>query len=83
MSQFQVLLRKRTELIDNIKRLNKLLVENRGIVGESSSHMYGIDIISTIRAIEKDRRLIILCLLNKSEAELRNVNRELSIIREE
>ena len=83
MSQFQVLLRKRTELIDNIKRLNKLLVENRGIVGESSSHMYGIDINSTIMAIEKDRRLIILCLLNKSEAELRNVNRELSIIREE
>ena len=83
MSQFQVLLRKRTELIDNIKRLNKLLVENRGIVGGSSSHMYGIDIDSTIKAIEKDRRLIILCLLNKSEAELRNVNRELSIIREE
>ena len=63
MSQFQALLRKRTELIDNIKRLNKLLVENRGTVWVSSSHMYGIDINSTIKAIEKDRRLIILCLL--------------------
>ena len=83
MSEFQALLQKRTELIDNIKRLNKLLVENRGTVGVSSSHMYGIDINSTIKAIEKDRRLIILCLLNKSEIELRNVTRELSIIREE
>ena len=83
MSEFQALLGKQKELGDNIKRLNKLLVENRGIVEEGSSHMFGIDINSTIKAIEKDRRLIILCLLNKSEAELRNVNRELSIIREE
>ena len=83
MSKFQVLLQEQKELMENIKRLNKLLVETRGTVGVGSSHMYGININLTIKAIEKDRRLIILCLLNKSEAELRNVNRELSIIREE
>ena len=71
-------------LIEELKKLNHMLVESPHLspqVHEFNS--FGCDIQKTIKNISENRRLIILCLIDRCEVDLTRVTHDIWAIREE
>ena len=84
MASIEFLENKRRNLIEELKKLNHMLVEVPHLspqVHEFNS--FGCDIQKTIENISENRRLIILCLIDRCEVDLRRVIHDIWVIREE
>ena len=74
MASLEFLENKRRNLIEELKKLNHMLVEVPHLspqVHECNS--FGCDIQKTMKNISENRRLIILCLIDRCEIDLRQV----------
>ena len=84
MASIEFLENKRRNLIENLKKLNHMLVESPQFSPQVHEfHSFGCDIQKTIKNISENRRLIILCLIDRCEVDLRRVTQEIWAIREE
>ena len=84
MASIDFLENKRKNLIEELKKLHHMLVESPHLspqVHEFNS--FGCDIQKTIKNISEYRRLIILCLIDRCEVDLRRVTHDILAIREE
>ena len=84
MASIEFLENKRKKLIENLNKLNHMLVEGPQLSPQVHEfYSFGCDIQKTIKDISENRRLIILCLIDRCEVDLRRVTHEIWAIREE
>ena len=81
---YRILGNKRKKLIEELKKLNHMLVESPHSSPQvPECNGFGCDKQKTIKNISENRRLIILCLIDRCEVDLRRVTHEIWAIREE
>ena len=84
MASIEFLENKRRNLIENLKKLNHMLVESPQLSPQVHEfYSFGCDLQKTIQKISENRRLIILCLIDRCEMDLRQVTHTIWSIREE
>ena len=81
MDLVEFLENERKNLIEKLKRLHHMLVESPHLNHESK--IFGYDIQKTMKSISENRRLIILCLIDRCEMDLRQITHKILSIREE
>ena len=84
MASIEFLENKRKNLIEELKKLHQMLVEGPHLSPQVHKfNSFGCDIQKTIKNISENRRLIILCLIDRCEVDLRRVTHDIWAIREE